>query len=266
MYNTLNASATMTSITLVASPWLRPGFNIWLDPLGISRFYYINSIRHTGNSRGEVFTSLGLSYGRSEEEWVANYKKINPETAKSNPFTFKNHIKSEEYFVPASSDSLAVINPSNMGKKDFNTDPKGTYSTQKTSARYALRTAQNTCDTGIAVNAYETPYKDWYGKYFVRRNTEFLNRYDSEYNLYELLGMMKAVYKDDTSLANQVLNGEGLGPLNPIKDNNRAVSEIAKKAISHELDNVKTPEIITSRASKTKSLIEEAEIQLAGIS
>lgn len=61
----LNSAMDVANLAMPAAPWLRPGFNVWIDPVGIDKVYYINKIQHTGTaSTNSVMTSLTLSFGR----------------------------------------------------------------------------------------------------------------------------------------------------------------------------------------------------------
>ena len=69
LYYYLNTSVTVANVQTVSMPWIRPGFNVWLDPLLVDRIYYVNSVQHVGSAQGGVFTTLGLGFGRSRKKF-----------------------------------------------------------------------------------------------------------------------------------------------------------------------------------------------------
>ncbi len=64
MYYMMNSSLDTCNINIIAMPWLRPGFNVWLNPIDDDKIYYINEISYQGSPEGGVTSSLGLSLGR----------------------------------------------------------------------------------------------------------------------------------------------------------------------------------------------------------
>lgn len=71
MLTYLNSSVTMSTLQTVAMPWLRPGFNIWVDPIRTDKIFYINNITHYGNASGN-FTNLNVTMGRRRMDFVNN--------------------------------------------------------------------------------------------------------------------------------------------------------------------------------------------------
>ena len=69
-----NANVDVCSLQLIGCPWLRPGFNIWLDPLYEDKIYYIDSITHSGNPSSGAYTTLSLSYGRRRVDFLKTGK------------------------------------------------------------------------------------------------------------------------------------------------------------------------------------------------
>ena len=69
MLNYLNSSVTMSSMQTIAMPWLRPGFNVWVDPIRTDKIFYINNISHYGNASGN-FTNLNMTMGRRRTDFV----------------------------------------------------------------------------------------------------------------------------------------------------------------------------------------------------
>jgi murein DD-endopeptidase MepM/ murein hydrolase activator NlpD len=64
MLEYLNSAVNIATLQIVAMPWLRIGFNVWVDPIGVDRVYYISSMSYQGNPNG-VYMSLGLTMGRT---------------------------------------------------------------------------------------------------------------------------------------------------------------------------------------------------------
>lgn len=172
LHNTINASASVASLTTMGAPWFRPGFNVWVDPGGLSRIYYISSVRHQG-SDGVVQTSLGLIYGRSEVEYkyLYNQNKGKP----NNPLTETETLTAKDYYLD--NGELDFITPSNMDKfKEYK------------------RKIHVACDNKGAIPAHLGPYRDWYGCAFIRRDVYALGRWDSDFNLFELYCIIAANY------------------------------------------------------------------------
>lgn len=67
-YRTINSSVNTASVSLLAMPWIKPGFNLWVDPTGLNEVYYVNSVSHSGSPRG-VYTSVSLSMGRPADSF-----------------------------------------------------------------------------------------------------------------------------------------------------------------------------------------------------
>lgn len=99
MLNYLNSNVEVCSLQTKAMPWLRPGFNVWIDPLAIDKVYYINSINHYGNESGN-YTNLTVSLGRRREDFVNNTNSLGG----LNPGT------SDDVFV-----NSMIITPKNFG-------------------------------------------------------------------------------------------------------------------------------------------------------
>lgn len=171
LHTTINGASSVASVTTLAAPWLRPGFNVWVDPGGISRVYYINSVSHQG-SAGVVQTSLNLSYGRSEDEYKYLYG-INKDKA-ANPFTKERRVTAKDYY---NNGELDFITPDNMNAFK----------------EYAYK-VNMLCDGKGSIPAHLSPYREWYGDAFIRSNVDFLDRWDSDFNLFELYCIIAANY------------------------------------------------------------------------
>lgn len=95
-----NARVDVCSVQLIGSPWLRPGFNVWLDPLYEDKIYYIDSITHSGNPVSGVYTNLSLSYGRRRSDFLKTGKnrKLGSIGDDDNIFTKDKYYKSAKDF------------------------------------------------------------------------------------------------------------------------------------------------------------------------
>ena len=69
MYHYLNSYLNIASLQTVSMPWIRPGFNIWLDPLLVDRIYYVTGVQHYGTAGGGVYTTLNLTFGRRRKKF-----------------------------------------------------------------------------------------------------------------------------------------------------------------------------------------------------
>lgn len=70
MLNYLNSAVNIATLQMIGAPWIEPGFNVWLDPIGIDRVYYVSSISHQGSAEGGTYTTLGLTMGRSINDFL----------------------------------------------------------------------------------------------------------------------------------------------------------------------------------------------------
>lgn len=69
IYNYLNSSVSVASFNVLSMPWIRPGFNLWFDPLFVDRVYYVTSVQHVGSKQNGVFTTIGCSFGRNRQKF-----------------------------------------------------------------------------------------------------------------------------------------------------------------------------------------------------
>jgi hypothetical protein len=239
LYHTINSGSVVANMSTIAAPWLRQGFNLWFDPLGLSRIYYISGVRHTGGPKG-VYTSLGLIYGRSEKEFTETYQH----SSGLNPFTLKRHIGTTEYFVPESDDALAVVNPDKLaGFKEY------------------VKNRHLLCENKGPLPAYNSAFRDWYGKYFIRREVTFFNRWDTEFNLLEIYCIISAGYK---KLNREMITGSPTtGGINPMNTGERSISPFAMYAVDYDLEHGVVPQVITDRTNKLGELIVRAEKEIA---
>lgn len=243
LYENLNSVVSSATLSLVSAPWLRLGFNIWFDPNGISRVYYINSIRHSGDASG-VYTSLGLTFGRTTDEWSKIYNDRTASGAGTNVLTYKNNIIHAEYAVPESSDPMIIVRPNSLDK--HKTHFKNLFDFYKNKG---------------SVVAHNSAYRDIYGQHFVRRNVEYLNRWDSEFNVLELYYMMKAMYSPvGTTIS---YDGEpNRGVVNPMNYKDRAVSDFARAVVDYDSKYLEVPDVVRIRTYNLMNIMVAAEKEL----
>lgn len=72
MYGILNSNVSSIQVQTVAMPWIRPGFNVWVDPIVVDKIYYVHSVNHNGSAEAGVYTSLVLTLGRTRSGFVTN--------------------------------------------------------------------------------------------------------------------------------------------------------------------------------------------------
>jgi hypothetical protein len=72
MYALLNSQVSTANYVLVGMPWLRPGFNTWVDPLYSDTVYYISEVQQQGNPVDGATTVVSLIHGRPRGKFVAD--------------------------------------------------------------------------------------------------------------------------------------------------------------------------------------------------
>lgn len=72
MYSLLNSQVSTANYVLVGMPWLRPGFNCWVDPLYSDTIYYISEVQQQGNPTDGATTVVSLIFGRPRGEFASN--------------------------------------------------------------------------------------------------------------------------------------------------------------------------------------------------
>lgn len=104
VYMNMNNSLVNTSVlTMHGAPWLRPGFNVWVDPIYTDKIFYVTSISHSGSASGGVFTTLRLIHGRHRSEFLEKKKDNNfgvLSKEDDNIFTKNEFFKSAKDFGP----------------------------------------------------------------------------------------------------------------------------------------------------------------------
>lgn len=133
-----NARVDTCELQIIGAPWLRPGFNIWLDPVYEDKIYYIDSITHSGSPASGAYSNLTLSYGRRRTDFLSSGKnrKLGALGDDDNIFTKDKYYKSA---------------------KDFGTvlDSAGDFTSYKTKLKQIEDTLKK--DKSIVL-AHESPY------------------------------------------------------------------------------------------------------------
>lgn len=142
-YMNMNNSLIHTSsLTLIGAPWLRPGFNVWVDPIYTDKIYYVNGITHSGSAAGGVTTSLRLVHGRHRTDFVKSGSDSEFGALSStddNIFTKNEYFKSAKNFGPVLENAKA-------------------YTTEKTN----LLKIMKSCDSQGIIKAERSPYAAYY--------------------------------------------------------------------------------------------------------
>lgn len=250
LHTALTAASTVASLTTISAPWLRPGFNVWVDPTGISRVYYINSVRHSG-SNGMVYTNLGLVYGRSEPEFKNGYIANQGKT--TSPLTTAVLATSKDFYLEAGSGASALnyVTPDNMDAfKEY------------------VSKVHAASENKGSIPAHLSVFKDWYGESFIRRNTHALSRWDSDFNLFELYCIIAASYGVQNVKDLQALqNAPTVGSVNETNVNSRYVSDFARYVIDYDIqkagvNGANVPDVIKKRAAKMATIVTEADREI----
>lgn len=101
--NMNNSLINTSSVTMIGAPWIRPGFNVWLDPLYTDKIYYVNGITHSASASNGVTTTLQLVHGRHREDFVKDGDARGFGALSKNDdniFTKNEYFKSAKHFGP----------------------------------------------------------------------------------------------------------------------------------------------------------------------
>ena len=63
---------TTAQVTCIGMPWIRPGFNVWLDPIYSDTIYYCTGVQHQGDPTNGAMTSLTLILGRDRKTYSSS--------------------------------------------------------------------------------------------------------------------------------------------------------------------------------------------------
>lgn len=72
LYYLLNSEMSTAQVTCIGMPWIRPGFNIWFDPIYSDTIYYCTNVQHQGDPSRGATTSLTLVLGRDRKTYSSN--------------------------------------------------------------------------------------------------------------------------------------------------------------------------------------------------
>lgn len=97
LYYLLNSEVTTSQVTCVGMPWIRPGFNVWLDPLYSDAIYYCRGVQHQGDPTNGATTSLSLVLGRNRQAFINDSDRFG---------SFKNN--SDNVFISDMKDEYRV--------------------------------------------------------------------------------------------------------------------------------------------------------------
>lgn len=229
LYSNANANSNNAALSMISAPWLRLGVNLLFDPNGMNRVYYVSAINHAG-SPGGVTTSVTLTNGRSQEEYISSYKK---ETS-FNPFT-----ESTKHY------------PSTV----FTNDLKKSYyegtDTDMTAAKSLLKGCNDKLSSDSGVDARSSEFHKVYGIELQRRTGLTLNYWDQEYTIYELYLILEQQYGGTSK---SIISGmSATGELNP-----KTAAEIKYASVSTKgfVDSMPIPPaFIIERKNNLRSII-----------
>ena len=89
----LNSSVDMLNLTVLPMPWLRAGFNVWVDPLGSDKVYYLERINRQGSAAAGCMTTLTLKMGRQRKDFVSGNLIVGAQKTGKNDNVFINVMK-----------------------------------------------------------------------------------------------------------------------------------------------------------------------------
>lgn len=116
LYYLLNSSIKTASIQMIGAPWIRPGVNVWVDPLFIDKVYYVNRVTHTGNPDG-VYTSLELSFGRDRSKFASS--SLNQEDDFGSMSSSGGSSGNDNVFVNKISKPISTLGKAILSKSEF---------------------------------------------------------------------------------------------------------------------------------------------------
>ena len=72
LFYLLNSEVTTAQITCIGMPWIRPGFNVWYDPINADAIYYCTNVQQQGTPTTGAMTSLTLVLGRDRKAYISD--------------------------------------------------------------------------------------------------------------------------------------------------------------------------------------------------
>ena len=76
LYYLLNSEVSTAAVQCLSMPWIRPGFNVWYDPLYSDTVYYCMSVTHQGDPHSGARTNLSLVLGRPSSVFINDKNKF----------------------------------------------------------------------------------------------------------------------------------------------------------------------------------------------
>jgi murein DD-endopeptidase MepM/ murein hydrolase activator NlpD len=165
MYHLLNSLSETANVQLVSMPWLRPGFNVWIDPIGLDKVYYIHSISHQGSAEGGIYTSLTLAMGRDRTKFASGGTNFfgalkSKDGENENMFVHKMSQQASDFGKVL----LTVNEYKDIRKKclDFYQSDSHAVISATNSAYFKDFYGNTNFDSSISVNSSSTPYDETY--------------------------------------------------------------------------------------------------------
>lgn len=126
LYYLLNAKVATLDVQCLSMPWIRPGFNVWYDPLHADAIYYCQGVRHSGSPEAGALTQLQLNMGRPRKGFVngsIGFGALGNETDNVFIQQMKYHVSDfgEALNSSAAFDSVAEAFKSYYGTESFET-------------------------------------------------------------------------------------------------------------------------------------------------
>ena len=72
LFYLLNSEVATAQITCIGMPWIRPGFNVWYDPINADAVYYCTNVQQQGTPTTGAMTSLTLVLGRDRKAYISD--------------------------------------------------------------------------------------------------------------------------------------------------------------------------------------------------
>lgn len=161
MLNYLMSAASVASMQTISMPWIRPGVNVWVNPIGQDKVYYVTGITHAGNASGN-YTTFNLVMGRKRSDFVSgkcNIGKLHPKKSDNvfvdtlssgvetlgTPCNYKESLSKAEKFYKVEKDKASEINEAFKNSQYF----KYFYEDKKTVER-SIKEIQSVLDKRYA--------------------------------------------------------------------------------------------------------------------
>jgi len=234
IYHTQNAQTNIASINLTAAPWLLPGYNCLVDPLGLNRVYYVTSVSHSGDASG-VSTTANLTYGRSWEEYKANFSTVGTGASKSSDRIDKNRFTDRETV------GISVTAKDNIPSESI--DPS---TGDRDKCAKLLRDYASKYSGEGAVPASATNYKSFWGESLAQQGYS-MNRWDFQFTAAEILLMLTFTYGTQGSSG---VRASLMGP-------------IAKNYLTSDSQFNSMPQVVKDRAIGVAASVAKAKVEIA---